>query len=170
MADVFTLPKLYECSPNYLYLYQHCVLKACARRSLRTWAACVTAARGQSAKSPSRQVCGRLWSAGMHPSHTTQTPTTSSWSAHSPSTSRVPPVMSPTSIATTRRAEQSKVLQRLAKHGPKLSGSLQKTVSHCARQAARRLPASRCLLTTVSRVVLALLTALVRDCHAHTAH
>jgi hypothetical protein len=27
MADVFTLPKLYECCPNYLYLYQHCALK-----------------------------------------------------------------------------------------------------------------------------------------------
>jgi hypothetical protein len=27
MADVFTLPKLYECCPNYLYLYQHYALK-----------------------------------------------------------------------------------------------------------------------------------------------
>jgi hypothetical protein len=27
MADVFTLPKLYECCPNYLYPYQHCALK-----------------------------------------------------------------------------------------------------------------------------------------------
>jgi hypothetical protein len=27
MTDVFTLPKLYGCCPNYLYLYRHCALK-----------------------------------------------------------------------------------------------------------------------------------------------
>jgi hypothetical protein len=27
MTEFFTLPKLYECCPNYLYLYRHCALK-----------------------------------------------------------------------------------------------------------------------------------------------
>jgi hypothetical protein len=27
MADILTLPKLYECCPNYLNLYRHCALK-----------------------------------------------------------------------------------------------------------------------------------------------
>jgi hypothetical protein len=38
-----------------------------------------------------------------------------------------------TSAATTRRAEQSKAVQKLAKHGPTLPGSLRKMVSQCAR-------------------------------------
>jgi hypothetical protein len=84
--------------------------KACPKQSLRAWAACGTAARGQSATSPSRRVCRRLWSAvqGMHPSQTTQTPTTS-WSAHSPSTSRCRLAFHAHvgSHSTARQAEQS---------------------------------------------------------------
>jgi hypothetical protein len=152
-ADVFTLPKLYECCPNYLYLYQHCALKgvpeAIDEGMDGVWDRCARPERHISFEAGMQEavVC---WNAPK-PHHADANDFLKrALSLHFKGAAWH---FTHTSAATTRCAKQSKVLQRLAKHGPKLPGSLWKTVSHCARQAAlRRLPAPRCLLTTVSRL------------------
>jgi hypothetical protein len=98
MADVFTLPTLYECCPNWLYLYQHCALKGVPEAIVEgmggVWDRCAMLERHISFEAGVQEavIC---WNA---PSHSYHADSTISWSAHSPSTSRVPP-----GISRTRR-------------------------------------------------------------------
>jgi hypothetical protein len=112
---------LYECCPNYLYLYLHCALKGvpeaiiegmggvrdrCARpecfeAGVQKAVVCWNAPKPYHADTNDfleRALSLRFKGAAWHFTHTL--------------------------AATTRRAEQSKVLQRLAKHESKLPDSL----------------------------------------------
>jgi hypothetical protein len=147
MSDVFTMPKLYDCCPNYLYIYQRCALKGVPEAIVKgmggVWDRCARPGRHISFEAGVQEavVC---WNAPKRHHADCNGFLYRALSLHFKGGSWH---FTHTSAATMRRAEQSKVVQKLAKQQPKLPGNVWETTQ--LRRAAR---ARSCYARQVSNV------------------